>query len=172
MRLEQKKEIAGDLHDRFLKTKIVIATDYKGLDVEAINDLRRKLRESGSEYQVVKNTLLRRAAEDTDVSVMNDVFKGPTAIALNNDDPVAPAKVLVEFAKQHDKLTLKGGVMQGKPLDMDGIKRLSDLPSREVLLSQVLSTMNAVPSGLVRALADVPRRFLNVLSAVKDQKDD
>lgn len=172
MDINEKKRITEDLKERFEKSVIVILTDYKGLDVAAMNNLRRKLRESNAEYQVAKNSLLVRASDGNDVSLIKDLFKGPSAIALSYDDPVAPAKVLAEFVKENDKLEIKGGVLNGKVVDLDGIKALSALPSREVLLAQVLSAMNAVPTSLVTALSDVPRRMVNVLQAIKDQKEE
>jgi len=170
LNLEEKQKISEDLHTRFSKSAIVILTDYKGLDVAAVNQLRRELRKENIEYQVVKNTLLVRAAEETDVAMIKDYFKGPSAVALSYDDPVAPAKVLTQFAKDNDKLEIKIGVMNGKVLDLSAIKALSTLPSREVLLGQLLSVLNAVPTSWVRVLAGVPRSFLNVLTAIKDQK--
>ncbi|MBC2717907.1 MAG: 50S ribosomal protein L10 [Desulfobacteraceae bacterium] len=167
----EKKQLVEELHQKFTESKIVILTDYKGLDVDTINELRRKLTESNIEYRVVKNTLLIRASEDTDVALVKDQFKGPTAIALSYDDPVAPAKVLSEFAKENDKLEIKIGVMSGKLLDINAIKSLSALPSREVLLSQVLSAMNGVPTALVRVLNNVPEKLLYALQAIKDQKE-
>lgn len=172
MQLEEKQKIVADLREKFLKSKIVIATDYKGLDVEAINELRRKLRDAGVEYKVVKNTLLTRASEETDVAVIRESFEGPSAIALSYDDPVAPAKVLTEFAKDHNKPEIKMGVLDGKLLDLAGIKALSALPTREVLLSQVLSAMNGVPTAFVRVLSAVPASLLNVLQAIKAQKEE
>jgi large subunit ribosomal protein L10 len=169
--LKEKQSVVEDLHDRFSRAKIVIATDYKGLDVASISDLRKKLREAAVEYKVVKNTLLTRASRQTDAALISDHFKGPSAVALSYDDPVAPAKVLTQFIKDYKKLEIKAGVMGGKALDLDDIKALSALPSREVLLGRVLATMLAVPTGLVSALSDVPRRVLNVLQAVKEQKE-
>ena len=171
MRLEAKQKITEDLHERLAKSVIIVLTDYKGLDVTSINDLRRKLREANIEYQVVKNTLLVRAAEDTEVAVLKDHFKGPSAIAISYDDPVAPAKVLTQFAKDNGKLEIKVGVLNGKVLDAQAIKALATLPSREVLLAQFLSTLNAVPTSFVRVLAEVPRSLVNVLTAIKDQKE-
>ena len=171
MRLEQKKDIVDELHRKFQDTKIVILTDYKGLDVESINDLRRKLREADVEYRVVKNTLLRRAAEETDVAKIRDDFKGPSAIAMSFEDPVAPARVLTKFAEDNKKFEVRLGVMGEKVLSIEDIKALSSLPSREVLLAKVLSAMIAVPTGLVSALSDVPRRMVNVLQAIKEQKE-
>jgi large subunit ribosomal protein L10 len=169
--INEKKRIAEDLRARFEKSTIVILTDYKGLDVSSMNTLRRKLREAATEYQVVKNSLLVLASDGNDVTLIKDQFKGPSAVALSYQDPVAPAKVLVDFIKENKKLEIKSGVLNGKIVDAEGIKALSALPSREVLLAQVLSTMNAVPTSLVTALSDVPRRMVNVLQAIKDQKE-
>ena len=171
MKLEAKQIITEDLHDRFARSAIIVLTDYKGLDVTSINELRRKLREANIEYQVVKNTLLVRAAEDTEVALIKDHFKGPSAVAISYDDPVAPAKVLTQFAKDNDKLEIKVGVLNGKVLDAQAIKALALLPSREVMLAQLLATLNAVPSSFVRVLAEVPRSMVNVLTAIKDQKE-
>ena len=171
MNIEEKKQIVGQLHEKFTDAAIVILTDYKGLDVTTMNQLRKKLREAQVEYQVVKNSLMVRASEDTDVALIKESFKGPSAIALGYEDPVAPAKVLTEFAKENKKLEIKIGVMNDKVLNLDSIKALSSLPSREQLLAQVLSAMNGVPTALVRALNDVPVRLLNVLNAIKEQKE-
>ncbi len=171
MNIDEKKKIVEDIRKRFSESKVVILTDYKGLDVEKINELRRKLKESGVEYKVVKNTLLVRASEETDVSLIKDSFKGPSAVALSCDDPVAPAKILAEFANDHEALEIKVGIMNGNILDLSAIKKLSVLPSREVLLGNLLSVMIGVPSAFARALNDMPKRLLNVLQAIKEQKE-
>jgi len=171
VKIDEKKRIVENLHEKFSKSKVVILTDYKGLDVDSINDLRRKLRESQIQYQVVKNSLLIRASKDTDVELIKDSFKGPSAVALSFDDPVSPAKVLTNFAGENEKLEIKVGVMNGKVLDISAIKALSALPSREVLIGQLLSVMNGVPTGFVRALVDIQRRLLNVIVAIKEQKE-
>lgn len=171
MRLDTKKQIVEDLHDKFSRSKVVIVTDYKGLDVATISDLRRKLRAAEVEFKVVKNSLLIRASEDTGVALLKDYFKGPSAIALSYEDPVAPAKVLTEFAKENEKLEIKIGVLDGKVLDMDRLKALASLPSKEALLAQLLSAINGVPTGLVRTLNAIPAQFLNVLQAIKEQKE-
>jgi len=171
LNIEEKKQFVEALKERLDKAKIAILTDYKGLDVEAITELRAKLREARIEFQVIKNTMLRLASDGTDIAPIRDSFVGPSAIALSYDDPVAPAKILTDFAKSNAKLEIKVGVMNGKVLDLSSIKALADLPSREQLLAMVLSTMNAVPTSLVTALSDVPRRMVNVLQAIKDQKE-
>ena len=171
MNIESKQQFVEALRERLKKSRVVILTDYKGLDVAAMTELRSKLREADVEYQVIKNTMLRRAVEGTDVEVIQGDFKGPSAIALSVEDPVAPAKILTDFAKTNPKLEIRVGVLEGKVLDLASIKALSDLPSREELLAQVLAAMIAVPTALVTALSDVPRRMVNVLQAIKDQKE-
>jgi len=171
LNLDKKKAVIDSLHEKLAKSAIVISTDYKGLDVAAVTKLRSELTKAGVEFHVAKNTLLRRASVETDAALINDSFKGPTAIAISFDDPVAPAKILTKFVEDNDKMEIKAAVMEGKTLDIEGIKALSELPSREVLLSQLLSAMNAVPTGVVRVLAEMPRQMVNVLSAIKDQKE-
>lgn len=171
MDIEAKKQIVQALKERLDRSKVVILTDYKGLNVATITDLRAKLREADVEFQVIKNNMLRRASEKTGVEPIKEYFKGPSAIALGYDDPVVVAKILSDFAKTNDKLEIKVGIMGGKVMDKDQIKALASLPSREVLLGTVLSAMIAVPTSLVRALSDVPRRMLNVLQAIKEQKE-
>ncbi len=171
MKLEEKKAIVEDLHEKFARSRVVILTDYKGLDVAQVNDLRRKLKDAEVDYKVVKNTLLVRAAQDTDVASLSPHFKGPSAVAMSYFDPVAPAKVLTDFAKDNDKFEIKAGILAGKMMDAEGIKALAKLPGREELLGQLLSVMNNVPAGFVRTLAAVPQNFANVLMAIKEQKE-
>jgi len=171
MKIEEKKAIIDDIHEKFLKSKIAILTDYKGLNVATLNILRRRLRENQIEFKVVKNTFLSRASEDTKFVAIKEYLKGASAIALSYNDPVAPAKILTQFANENDKLEIKVGVMNGQVYDLAAIKKLSDLPSREVLLAQLLSAMNAVPTGLVRALNNIPGGFVNVLQAIKEKKE-
>lgn len=171
MQIDKKKKIVEDLREIFSKSKVLIVTDYKGLNVTAINELRRKLREADVEYKVVKNSFLVRASEDTDVALISENFKGPSAIAISYDDPVSPAKVLMQFANDNEKLEIKAGVMDGKALDLSAIKALSELPSQEVLLGKLLSVLNGVPTSLVVALNNIPVKLLNVLQAIKGQKE-
>ena len=171
MKIDQKKQIVEELQEKFSRSQIVILTDYKGLNVTTINDLRRRLRGAEIEYRVVKNSLLIRASDKTDVELIKEHFVGPSAIALSYEDPVAPAKVLTDFAKEHDKLEIKCGVLNGKVLDLAAIKSLSSLPSREILLSQFLSVLVGIPTSVVRALNNVPQGLLNTLQAIKSQKE-
>ena len=171
MQIDKKKEIVKDLHDKFTRSKVVIVTDYKGLDVAMISDLRRRLRAHEIEYKVVKNSLLVRASEKTDVALIKDRLKGPSAVALSYDDPIVPAKVLTKFLEEYSQFEIKSGVMDGKVLDLDAIKKISTLPSREALLGQFLAAANGVATGFVRVLNAIPVQFLNVLQAIKEQKE-
>jgi large subunit ribosomal protein L10 len=171
MKIDDKKLLVEDLKEKLARSKVLIVVDYKGLDVATMTDLRKKLRDADVECKVVKNTLLAMASRQTDVEAISDSFKGPTAIAVSYSDPVAPAKVLIEFAKANTKLGIKKGVMGSKILELKDIEALSSLPSREVLLGKLLSVMNAVPASVVQVLAAVPRSLVNVLQAIRDQKE-
>ena len=168
---EEKQRIVENIHQRFLDAEIVIATDPKGLNVEEMTNLRRQLREASVEYQVAKNTLLKRASQNTGVANIAQYFRGPSAVAISYDDPVAPAKILSKFADDNPKLELKVGVMGNSVLSVDDVKALSKLPSIEELLSKLLSCMNAVPGNFVRTLAAIPAGFVNVLQGIKDKKE-
>ena len=134
--------------------------------------MRGKLKESEIDYKVAKNTLLIKASEKTEVALLKDYFIGPNGIAFGYNDPVIPAKVLMKFAKEHDEtLTIKAAVMGGKVLDLSAIKKLSALPSRDMLLGQLLALLNGVPTAFVRIMNEIPRSFLNVLQAIKEQKE-
>ena len=171
MKLEEKKQIVEDLRGRFAKSNLVILTDFKGLDVASVSELRRRLKEAGIEYKVVKNTLMARASQDTPISVLTDHFKGPGAVAIGYHDPVAPAKILTKFADDSKKLEIRAAVLNGKLIDLGGIRALAALPSREVLLGQLLAVMLEVPTSVVRVLAGVPRGLVNLLAALKDQQE-
>jgi len=171
LNLSKKKEFVAQLETCLKETQISILVDYKGLNVEAMTQLRSELRKEGVQLAVIKNTLLGMASKGTDTALMEDFFKGPNAIATCKDDPVAPARILVKFAEANDKLEIKAGSMNGKLLSVDDIKTLAKMPSREVLLAQVLSAMNGVPTAMVRVLSGVPRGFMTVLNAIGEQKE-
>jgi large subunit ribosomal protein L10 len=170
VKLEEKKQIVEDLRSRFQKSQLVILTDFKGLDVASVSDLRRKLKAAGVEYKVVKNTLMARASQDTPVAVMADHFKGPGAVAISYQDPVEPAKILSKFADDSKKLEIRAAVLNGALIDVSGVKALAALPPREVLLGQLLAVMAGVPTSVVRVLAGVPRALVTALSALRDQR--
>jgi large subunit ribosomal protein L10 len=145
--------------------------DYQGLDVETLNKLRNELRQTGSEFQVVKNRLVKLACQDTETESLKEHFVGPCALTLAHDDVVAPAKVLVDFSKTEKKLELKVGQISGRMMDANAIKRLAELPGRDVLLAQTLSAMKEVPTSFVRVLNGVVVGLLNVLKAIGDTNE-
>ena len=171
LNISQKKELVERLHKQLADAEISILVNYKGLDVESINQLRADLRKADVSMEVVKNTILRRASEETDSALLKDYYSGPNAIVTSADDPVAPAKILVSFAKDNDKLEIKAGTLNGALLDAAAIKQLSKMPSKDELLGKFVCTINQVPTSFVRVLNEVPRSFVSVLSAIKDQKE-
>ena len=173
LNISQKKEVVERLSTQLAEAEITILIDYKGLDVLSMTDLRAKLREAGVQMEVVKNTLLSRAAQDSDSdsALMADFYKGPNAIIISANDPVAPAKVLVDFAKDNEKLEIKAGTLGGKLLSVEEIVQLAKMPSKQELLTKLVCTLNAVPTSFVTVISGVPRAFVNVLSAIKDQKE-
>jgi large subunit ribosomal protein L10 len=151
-------------------SKSVILADYRGLNVMEVTELRKKLREAGVEYRVVKNTLTSRAAKAANIDGLDQFLSGPTALAFGIDDVVAPAKILADFAKDHKKLELKGGVLEGKVIDLDAVKQLANLPSREVLLGQLAGMLQAPMRGLVTVLSGPLRNLTYAVEAVRKQK--
>jgi large subunit ribosomal protein L10 len=171
LNISEKKEIVERLSTELASAEITILFDYKGLDVLKMTELRAKLRDAGVQIEVVKNTLLTRAAEGSDSALMQDLYKGPNAIVISADDPVAPAKILVDFAKDNEKLEIKAGTLAGKLLSVEEIAQLAKMPSKQELLTKLVCTLNAVPTSFVTVISGVPRAFVNVLSAIKDQKE-
>lgn len=162
---DEKEAIVAEMTEQLGNAEAVVVTDYRGLDVAEISDLRRKLRECGSQLQVIKNTLAQRAFADADIELPEEMLLGPTAVALLFEELASPAKVLLECAKKTGRLAIKGGLMGGRLLDADGVTALSTLPTREELLSQVLGVITAPQRGTVTVLQAPMRDFLNVLNA-------
>lgn len=171
MNRDEKATIVSELNESFSRAKFAIVADYCGLKVSELQAIRKELRDCDSEIRIAKNTLLRRAVADTDNASLVEDFTGTTAVVLSYADPVAPAKVVAKFADDKDKFTIRSAALEGEKLDVDGVIALSKLPSKEVLLGQLLSVMNNVPTGLVQVLSGVPRTFVYALQAVKDQKE-
>lgn len=170
--LEVKKKIVEDIRERLEKSKSTIITEYKGLTVTEMNELRKQLREAGVEFSVLKNTLTRRAAEQANLSVINEHLVGPTAIAFSYDDVIAPAKVLHNFSKEHEQLKLKAGVIEGEVVSLDEIKALAQLPSREGLISMLLSVLQAPIRNFalaVKAVSDKNEEGANEESAAESE---
>lgn len=171
MNREEKAAVVADLSGKFEKAKIAIVTDYRGLTVSKLEELRRDLKKNNAEIRIAKNTLLRRAVQGTSFEVMQDELQGTTALTVSYEDPVAPAKILTEFAKNNPELVIRTGVLDGQSLTIEDLKALSSLPSREVLLAKVLSVMQAVPTSLVQVLSAVPRSFVYTVQAIKEKKE-
>jgi len=166
----QKAEIVKNLKEKFLNSEGVFATSFKGFTVAESNEIRKLIREKGGEFRVVKNTLIRLASQDTPVQPLNDFIQGPTALVIAYQDPVEIAKVLDKFIKDHPSLELRGFVIQGKGFNAEAIKDLVKLPPKEVLLAQVLGTLQAPLTNFVGLLSAIIRNFLYVLKAIEEKK--
>lgn len=171
MNRDEKSAIVSELGDSFSRAKFAVVTDYCGLSVSELQQIRVELKECNSEIRIAKNTLLKRAVAGTDSELLSDDFSGTTAVVMSYDDPVSPAKVIAKFAEEHDKFQIRSAALEGEKLSVDELISLSKLPSKEVLLGQFLSVLNNVPTGLVRVLSGVPRTFLYGLQAINDQKE-
>lgn len=171
MNRQEKAAIVAELNESFSRAKFSVVADYCGLKVSDLEKIRRELRQASSEIRIAKNTLLKRAVADTSCESLTDDFTGTTAIVTSYDDPVAPAKVLAKCAEDFKKFQLRSAVLEGEKITIDDLVALSKLPSREILLGQLLSVMNGVPTAFVRVLSAVPQNLLYGLQAIKDQKE-
>jgi large subunit ribosomal protein L10 len=170
MQRKEKELTVEELKDKIKNNSGVVLTEYQGLTVAEISELRAKLRPLKCEYTVVKNTLSKIALKNIGLEEFTKNFNGPTAIAIGTSDPVAPAKVIIDFSKDHAKLKLKGGLLGVKMLSIDEVKALASLPSKQVLLAKMVGTMKAPLYGLVNVLQGNIRNLVYVLEAVRKQK--
>lgn len=159
--LEQKKQLVSTIADQFKRSKSTILVDYRGLNVSEVTELRKQLRDAGIEFKVYKNTMTRRAVEEAEMTGLNEQLVGPTAIAFSYDEVVAPAKIISDFAKKHEALEIKAGIVEGQVASVEEIKAIADLPSREGLLSMLLSVLQAPM-----------RNFALATKAVAEQKEE
>lgn len=166
-----KEQLVVELTEKLGSAKAVFLTDYRGIDVEAANALRGELHKVNVEYRVVKNTFLKLAIKGTDNECLSEYLNGPTSMTIALEDPVAPAKALSDFAKANKAFELKCGVLDGQLLSVTDIVALADLPSREVLLAKVLGSISAPATNFVGVLAAMPRSLVQVLGAIKEQKE-
>lgn len=171
MKRIEKEAKVQEIQTELLAASSAVFLDYRGLNVEKITQLRRKLSEVSVQFQVIKNTLTKRAAEGTRYDSVRDYLRGPTAAAISKGDPVAGFKVLDEFAKANPDLKFKIAVVGNQMINQGQMLQLADLPPREVLLSKLLGTMQAPVAGLVRILAGNITGLLNVLNGVKQSKE-
>ena len=159
--LDQKKHIVGEISDKLKNSVSTIVVDYRGLDVSEVTELRKQLREAGIDFKVYKNTMVRRAAEEAGLGGLNEFLTGPNAIAFSSEEVVAPAKILNNFAKEHEALEIKTGVIEGTITSVEDVKAIAELPNREGLLSMLLSVLQAPM-----------RNFALATKAVADQKEE
>ena len=159
--IETKSVTVQEIAGKFEAAASVVVVDYRGLNVAQVTELRKQLREAGVEFKVYKNTLTRRATEIAGVEGINEYLTGPNAIAFSNEDVVAPAKIINEFAKKNEALEIKAGIIEGTIATVEDVKALAELPSREGLLSMLLSVLQAPM-----------RNFALATKAVAEQKEE
>jgi large subunit ribosomal protein L10 len=164
----QKVEQVGELKEKFARATSVYVADYRGIDVQGMNALRRRIRSEGRgdyEYRVAKNTILQRAADGSQVASIASHFDGPTVIALSYGDPVGLAKILTEFAKDNENLKLRGGLLEGRPVDVEAIGKLATLPSLQVLRAKLVGLIQAPATTLARLVAEPGAKLARVIEA-------
>lgn len=159
--IAKKAAIVEEVFEKFQSASSVVVVDYRGLTVEEVTDLRKQLRDAGVKMSVIKNKILDRAVEGTDYEDLKSTFVGPTAVAFSDEDPIAPAKILKNFADDHDALEIKGGFIEKKVKTLDEINEYATMPSREDLLSMLAS-----------ALQDPMRKIARAVKAVADKEDE
>ena len=157
-KVELKKPIVEEISTGIKDAKSVVLVDYRGLTVEQDTRLRKELRENGVTYKVYKNTMMNFAFEGTDFEGLKPLLEGPSALAYSTEDATAPARVICNFAKTADKLEVKGGVIEGTVYDADGIKQISAIPSREVLLGRLFGSMQSPIANMARVLNQIAEK--------------
>lgn len=173
MKKEEKAAAVAELHEKFSRAKLTVMTECAGLPVNQITELRKQLRGAKAELRVVKNTLAIRASEGTTVSVAKDAFKGPLAVVIGYDDPVLPAKILKDFLKaekRDEKMRITTGVLEGKRLEPMQLVAVANLPSKEVLLSMLLSALQGPIRGVVFTLSGILRKLVGIMVAIQEKK--
>ncbi len=170
LNLEQKQAVVAEVSAQIAQAQTIVLAEYRSLPVEAMTNLRKKARESGVYFRVLKNTLARRAVAETPFKGLADQMVGPLAYGISSD-PVAAAKVLHEFSKGNEKLVIKSGAMPNVMMSAAEVAVLAKMPSRQELLATLLGTMQAPVAKFVRTLNEVPTKFVRGLAAVRDQKE-
>lgn len=165
-----KTGVIDEIKERINSSQAMVLVDYRGLNVEQLTELRKQYREAEVEYKVYKNTMMQFAFKDLGYEDFNEYLKGPSAIAFGMDDPVSAAKVTAEFAKKNDKLEIKAGIVDGKIIGIEEVKSLAELPSREVLIAQVLGGLNAPIQGFTNVLQGTIRSLAIVLNAIAEKE--
>lgn len=167
---EEKIEAVKELRENIEGSNSLLLTDYRGLTVSEITTLRRTLHEKGADYKVVKNTLFKLAAEKLADSGIYDLLAGPTAVAFVHNDPIASAKAIMDFTRDHKDLEVKGGYVEGRLLTADQIQALSKIPPKEILLAQLVGSIQSPIAGLVGTLQGLMSNLVYTLQAVSEQR--
>lgn len=170
LNLEDKRAIVVSVNAIATEALSAVVADYRGLSVSEMTELRKKARETGVYLRVVRNTLAKRAVAGTDYECLNDALVGPTVLAFSQEDPGAAARLIKDFAKDHDALEVKALAIGGVAYEAKDIDVLAKLPTREEALSLLMSVMQAPVAKFVRTLNEVPGKFVRTVAAVKDQK--
>jgi large subunit ribosomal protein L10 len=165
----EKEQVISDLHKRVEQFKAVVLTNYRGLNVGQMTQLRRRLREEKIAYNVVKNTMMKLASKGTDLEKLNDYFEGPTALAIAYGDPIPLAKILTEFQKTQPALEIKAVLVEGKVTPPSEVKSLASMPPREVIFAQVLGGIQAPAGQLAGTILSAIQQVLGALQARADQ---
>ncbi|MDX9871793.1 MAG: 50S ribosomal protein L10 [Clostridia bacterium] len=169
--LGEKKQQVEEIKQCLNQAQSAIIVEYRGLTVAQVTQLRAKLRSARAEMKVLKNTLVKRAADEAGLTGLDSYLQGPTAWVFSNEDPVAGPKVLLEFAKAHDKLVVKGGILQNQAIALNGVVALANLPSREVLLARLLGSMQSPLTGMANVLQGPIRKFGYALEAYRKSQE-
>lgn len=172
MKLEKKKARVAELSDKLEDATAFYLTDFTGLDVKNMTELRARLRDAGIEYVVVKNTLARRALDGLDLPDIGEFFTGPTGLAIGREDPVVAAKVLDDFASEHeDRPAFKVGIVEQRQISADEIERLAKLPPRDELMAQLVGLMEAPMSQLAFAMEGLLQEFAGLVDALRAERE-
>ncbi len=173
MKVSEKQKIVENINALLQKSNSIVISDFSGMTVELTDILRKKFHESGATYQVIKNTLLKRAVQDTDMAKIDPFCKGPTAVAIGYEDPAAPARIFRDFLKDNpDKLKIKGGYLSGSAIDVEGVKRLADMPTFAELRAQLLGVISAPAQKVAAQIAAASQQLVGVVQAhIDDAKD-
>jgi large subunit ribosomal protein L10 len=167
-----KEKTVNELKEKLSLTRSLFLTDFRGLNVEDLSRLRRDLRKGGAEYRVTKNTMIRMAAQESGFTAITDYLKGPTGLIFAYQDPTSPAKILYEFLQKGDKPKIKTIWMEGRLFGENQLKRLATLPPKEVVLSQIVTSMNAPISNFVGTLQGMLRNLIGVIDAIGDAQSN
>jgi len=167
-----KEQLVAGLTEQIKESDALFLTNFKGLTFPEITAVRAAVKSQGSDFKVVKNTLLKIALNNNEITSLDDYLKQPTSCAIVKGDVAAVAKEIKKYAKEFDKFEIKAGYLDGNTLTADDVNTLADLPSRDELLAKMLGSINAPVTNFVSLMANIPRSLLNVLTAVKDNKEN